>query len=90
MPDDIPIDEGSEAEFELVREGNHNVSYDTTGNNTIMSHPSFNENTNNNSKKQKSDQTGKKTMMLSILRLETKLLKLLKKLKLLVCVKEKT
>ena len=36
------------------------MSYDTTGNNTIMSHPSFNENTNNNSKKQKSDQTGKK------------------------------
>ena len=60
MPDDIPIDEGSVAEFELVREGNHNMSYDTTGNNTIMSHPSFNENTNNNSKKQKSDQTGKK------------------------------
>ena len=42
-------------------EGNHNVHYDTTGNNIIMSHPSVNENskTNSNPKKQKSDQTGK-------------------------------
>ena len=58
--DDIPIDEGSEDEFELVGEGNHNVSYDTTGNNTIMSHPSVNENskTNSNHKKRKSDRTG--------------------------------
>ena len=42
-------------------EGNHNASYDTTGNNIIMSHPSVNENskTNSNPKKQKSDQTGK-------------------------------
>ena len=31
---DIPIDEGYKDEFELVGEGNHNVSYDTTGNNT--------------------------------------------------------
>ena len=40
--DDISIDEGSEDEFELVGEGNHNVSYDTTVNNSIMSHPSVN------------------------------------------------
>ena len=47
---------------------------------------SVNENskTNSNPKKRKSDRTGKKTMMLSILRLETNLLKLLKNLKLLV------
>ena len=59
--DDIPIDEESGDEFELVGEGNHNVSYDTTGNNIIMSHPSVNENskTNSNPKKRKSDQTGK-------------------------------
>ena len=38
-------------------EGNHNVSYDSTGNNTIMPHPSVNENssTNSNPRKQKSD-----------------------------------
>ena len=41
--DDVLIDERSEDEFELVGEGNHNVSY-TTGNYTIMSHPSVNEN----------------------------------------------
>ena len=29
--DDIPMDEGSEDKFELVGEGNHKVSYDTTG-----------------------------------------------------------
>ena len=49
--DDIPIEEGSGNEFGLVGECNHNVSYDTTGNN-IRSHPSVNE----NSKKKK---TGK-------------------------------
>ena len=54
--DDIPIDEGSEDEFKLVGEGNH-VNYYTTGNNTIMSHLSVNENskTNSNPKKLKSD-----------------------------------
>ena len=59
--DDILIDEESGDEFELVGEDNHNVSYDTTGNNIIMSHPSVNENskTINNPKKRKSDQTGK-------------------------------
>ena len=59
--DDIPIDEGSEDEFELVSEGNHDVSYDTTGNNTILYHPSANKNskTNRNPKKRKRDQTGK-------------------------------
>ena len=59
--DDILIDEESGDEFELVGEDNHNVSYDTTGNNIVMSHPSVNENskTINNPKKRKSDQTGK-------------------------------
>ena len=58
--DDNPIGEGSKDEFELVGEVNH-VSYDTTGNNTIMSHPSGNENskTNSNPKKRKSNLTGK-------------------------------
>ena len=32
---DIPIDEESGDEFELVGKGNHNVSYDATGNNII-------------------------------------------------------
>ena len=61
--DDIPIDEGSRDEFELVDEGNHNASYDTTDNNIVMSHPSVNENskTNSNPKKQKNDQTGKES-----------------------------
>ena len=55
--DDIPIDGGSQDEFKLVVQGNHNVSYDTAVNNTIMSRPSVNENskTNSNPKKQKSD-----------------------------------
>ena len=58
--DDIRIDKGSEDEIDLVGEGNH-VSYDTTGNNTIASHLSVNENskTNKNRKKRKSDRTGK-------------------------------
>ena len=66
--------------------GNHNGSYDTTGNNTIMSHLSVNVNgkTNSNPKKRKSDRTGKENNDVDILRLETKLLELLKKLKLLV------
>ena len=38
--DDVPIDERSEDEFELVGEEDHNWSYDATGNNTIMSHAS--------------------------------------------------
>ena len=55
--DDISIDGVAIDEFALVDEGNHNVSDDTTGNNTIMSHPSVNENskTNSNPKKRKSD-----------------------------------
>ena len=59
--DDIPIDEESEDEFELVGPGNHNVNYDTTGNNIIMSHSSVNENseTNSNPKKRRNDRTGK-------------------------------
>ena len=59
--DDKPIFEGSEDQFELVGKGNHNRSYDTTGNNTIMSYPSVNENskTNSNPKKWKGNGTGK-------------------------------
>ena len=58
---DIPIDEGSGDKFELVHEGNHNVSYDATGNNIIMSHPSVNEKGKiiTNPKKRKTDLTGK-------------------------------
>ena len=47
--DDVPIDEGSDDEFELVGEGNHNVGYDTTGNKTTMSHPSVNDSSKTNS-----------------------------------------
>ena len=47
--DDIPIDAGFEDKFELLGEGNHNVNYDTTGDDTIMSHPSVNENSKTNS-----------------------------------------
>ena len=67
-------------------EGNHNVSYDTTGNNTIMSHLRVTENSkiNSNPKKTKVIEQKNKTVMFSILILEMKLLKLLKKLKLLV------
>ena len=64
--------------------GKHNVSYDTTGNNSIIFHLGVNENSKTNSNpKRKSDQSEKETMTLNILRLETKLLKILKKLKLL-------
>ena len=50
-----------------------------------MSHPSVNENTKTVTlKNERVIKLEKKTMMLSILRLETKLLRLLKKIKLLV------
>ena len=67
-------------------EVNHNVSYDTTSNNTIMSHPSSMKivKLTVTLKNERVIELEKKTMMLSILRLETKLLKLLKKLKLLI------
>ena len=57
---DIPIDEGSGDEFELVHEGNHNVSYDATGN-IIMSHLSVNEKSKiiSNPRKRKTHLTGK-------------------------------
>ena len=76
-------------------EENHNLSYDTTSNNIIMYHLSVNENskTNSNPKKRRNQsviELEKKTMMLSILRLETKLLRPLKKRKLLVLVNVKT
>ena len=35
---------GLETSLKLVGEGNHYVSYNTTGNNAIMSHPSVNGN----------------------------------------------
>ena len=57
--DDIPIDEGSGDEFGLV--GDHNVSYNTTGNNIIMSHLNVNKNSriDSNPEERKSDETGK-------------------------------
>ena len=59
--DDISTDEEPGDEFELVGEGSYNVSYHTTRNSIIMSHPSVNENskTNSDPEKRKSDQTGK-------------------------------
>ena len=59
--DDIPIDEGSEDEFELVGECNYMWVCDTTSNNTIMYHLSVNENSKINSSTQKSriDRIGK-------------------------------
>ena len=51
--DNIPIDEGSGDKFELVGDGNHNVSYNNTGNNIIMSHPSVNQNSKTNSNPKK-------------------------------------
>ena len=59
--DYIPIYEESGYEFELVGEVNHNVSYDNTVNNIIMSHLGVNKNskTNSNPEKRKSDQVGK-------------------------------
>ena len=82
--DDIPINERSGDEFELVGERNRNASYDTTCNHTNMSHPSVYENGKTVTlNSERVIELEKKTMMLSILRSETKLLKLLKKLKLL-------
>ena len=73
-------------EFELVGEGNYNVSYDTTGNNIIISHRSVIENskTNSNPENERVIKLEEKPIMLSVLRLVTKLLRLSKKLKLLV------
>ena len=76
-------------------EENHNLSDYTTSKNIIMSRLSVNENSklNSNPKKRRNQfviELEKKTMMLSILRLETKLLRPLKKLKPLVLVNVKT
>ena len=59
--DHISIYERSEDNFELVGEGKHNVSYNTTDNNTIISHLSINKysKTNSNPQKGKSDRAGK-------------------------------
>ena len=63
---------------------NINVSYDTTGNNTIMFHRSLHENSKTNSnlknererdrEREREVEVETKTMMLSMLRLGTKLL----------------
>ena len=84
---DIPIDEGSEDEFELVGEGNHDCSYDATANNIIscLIRVSMKIVKLTVTLKNKTViELEKKTMILSILSFETKLLRLLKKLKLLV------
>ena len=83
---------GSKDELQLVGKVNHNMSSDTTYNNTIMSYASVMENskTNRNPKYGKVIKLEKKTIMLNILLLESKLLKPLNKLKLLVWVNVKT
>ena len=57
--DHITIYERSEDKFKLVGKGKHNVSYNTTDNNTIISHLSINKysKTNSNPKKGKSERT---------------------------------
>ena len=62
-------------------EGNHNVSYDSTGNNTIMPHPSVNENssTNSNPRKQKSDRTGKESNDVEYTTLRNEIIESIKK-----------
>ena len=65
----------------------HNVSYDIADNNTIIPHLSINKysKTNSNPKKGKSDRTGKENGDVEYKRnLETKLLKILQKRKLLL------
>ena len=59
--DHITIYERSEDKFKLVGKGKHNVSYNTTDNNTIISHLSINKysKTNSNPKKGKSERTWK-------------------------------
>ena len=80
--DDIPINEVSEDEFDLVGGGNHNISYDTTSN--IITLSCFNQVSMKivkltlTLKNETLIELEKKTTMLSILRLETKLLKLMK------------
>ena len=90
--DHITIYERSEDKFKLVGKGKHNVSYNTTDNNTIISHLSINKysKTNSNPKKERVKELEKKTVMSGIPRLETKLLKILQKRKLLVRVNVKT
>ena len=67
-------------------EGNHNVSYDTTGNHIIISHPNVNGNskTNSNPKKRKDDQAGKENNDVQYTLFRNETLRLSKKLKLLV------
>ena len=80
--DDIPINEVSEDEFDLVAGGNHNMSYDTTSN--IITLSCFNQVSMKivkltlTLKNETLTELEKKTTMLGILRLETKLLKLMK------------
>ena len=80
--DDIPINEVSEDEFDLVAGGNRNMSYDTTSN--IITLSCFNQVSMKivkltlTLKNETLTELEKKTTMLGILRLETKLLKLMK------------
>ena len=79
--DDIPIDEGPVHEFEFVGEGNHNASYNTSGNNIIMSHVSINENsqTNSNPKKQNNHQTRKENNDVKYTSFRNKIIETIKK-----------
>ena len=80
--DDIPINEVSEDEFDLVGGCNHSMSYDTTSN--IITLSCFNQVSMKivkltlTLKNETLTELEKKTTMLGILRLETKLLKLMK------------
>ena len=82
--DDISTDEGFGVEFELVDEDNHNVSYDTTGNNIIIPVSMKIVKLTVTLKNKRMIKLEKKTIILSIFLFETQLLRLSKKLKLLV------
>ena len=82
--DDISTDEGFGDEFELVDENNHNVSYDTTGNNIIIPVSMKIVKLTVTLKNKRMIKLEKKTIILSIFLFETQLLRLSKKLKLLV------
>ena len=64
-----------------MREGNNNVSYDATGNNIIMSHPSVNEKskTNSNPKKRKTDQNEKENNVAEYILLRNEIVETTKK-----------
>ena len=64
-----------------MREGNHNVSFDATGNNIIMFHPSVNEKskTNSNPKKRKTDQNEKENNVAEYILLRNEIVETTKK-----------